>query len=129
MQALRTAARRIHKAGMLVRAGATIPVLKTLKSLSFSQYGEDVILAHFIPSNTGFYIDVGAYHPWQFSNTYKLYLSGWRGITIEPNPDTTAAFERMRPRDIHLNCGISERASDLVYYRFRDAKLNSRNYA
>lgn len=96
-----------------------------LRSISFSQYSEDVLLYHFHPQRTGFYIDVGACHPWRGSNTYKLYLRGWRGITIEPNPDVATHFARMRPRDTHLTVGISSECSELDYYRFSDHKLNS----
>jgi FkbM family methyltransferase len=111
--------------GMRDATRAALPVFNQLGSVSFSQYGEDVVLRNFWPAQTGFYIDVGAYHPWQFSNTYKLYLRGWSGITIEPNPEVTSAFKRARPRDIHLNLGISRTASECIYYKFREPGLNT----
>jgi FkbM family methyltransferase len=78
-----------------------------------------------LPQREGFYVDVGAYHPWQGSNSYKLYLRGWRGITVEPNPEVAPLFRRLRPRDIHLNLGVSADAGELAYHHFDDAKLNS----
>lgn len=102
-----------------------LPLLRRLRTVSFSQYGEDLLLRNLVPQESGFYIDVGAYHPWRDSNTYQLYLRGWSGITVEPNPDAVGLFERMRPRDTHLTLGISGSASQLTYYRFKDAKLNS----
>ncbi len=93
--------------------------------LSFSQYGEDLILPHMGAQNRGFYVDVGAYQPRSKSNTYKLYLKGWSGITIEPNPDVATSFKRVRPRDTHLSIGISNFESELVYYKFAEANCNS----
>jgi len=45
------------------------------------------------PQGRGFYVDVGAYQPQSGSNTYKLYLKGWSGITIEPNPDVESSLK------------------------------------
>jgi FkbM family methyltransferase len=101
-------------------------VLDRWKGFTFSQYGEDVLLnCSLRPAREGFYIDVGAYHPWRFSNTYRFYLTGWRGLTIEPNPEIASEFRRLRPRDTHLVMGVAGEASSLTYYRFKDAKLNS----
>ncbi len=93
--------------------------------LSFSQYAEDVMLSYLGAQRRGFYVDVGAWHPRDFSNTYKLYLKGWNGITIEPNPDVTKLFERIRPRDVHVPVGISSSECDMTYQRFKDSLLNS----
>jgi hypothetical protein len=47
----------------------------------YSQEGEDLILQRiFEHKQKGFYVDVGDYHPFLFSNTYIFYLRGWRGI-------------------------------------------------
>lgn len=41
---------------------------------SYSQFGEDLVLSSFIDtSKKGFYVDVGAYQPKRFSNTYFYY--------------------------------------------------------
>lgn len=102
-----------------------VPLLRRFKTTSFSQYGEDVLLRQLLPQERGFYIDVGAGHPWEHSNTYRLYLRGWSGITVEPNVSAAALFKRMRPRDTHLTLGISATASQLTYYRFKDPFLNT----
>lgn len=103
---------------------AAFPLLRRIRSVSFSQYGEDLLFSFLHPRRTGFYVDVGAYHPWMESNTYKLYLRGWSGITIEPNPDQAHLFRHFRPRDIHLTLGVSTRDEELVYHRYADQKLN-----
>jgi FkbM family methyltransferase len=84
-----------------------------------------LILSHLNPQSRGFYVDIGAYQPRSKSNTYKLYLSGWSGITIEPNPDVAPSFKKVRPRDMHLNIGVSNSASELTYYKFAEANTNS----
>lgn len=101
-------------------------VAKVIKSLSFGQYAEDVMLAtSLLPTARGFYVDVGAFHPWKGSNTYKLYLRGWSGLTIEPNPAAEAKFRRMRRRDKHLVMGVAQTEDTLTYYEFDDPKRNT----
>lgn len=74
-----------------------------------SQFGEDVIVGHlFSEQASGFYVDVGAFDPFNLSNTYNLYRRGWRGINIEPVPAQLARFNRHRPRDINLALSIGE---------------------
>jgi len=111
----------------LGEAGHAVAALaKRARSISFSQYAEDILLAvTLLPTGRGFYVDVGAYHPWQGSNTYKLYLRGWRGLTIEPNPMAASGFRAVRPRDIHVTAGVAERAGELTYHIFDDGKLNT----
>jgi hypothetical protein len=54
---------------------------------SYSQEGEDMVLYRtFETVKEGFYVDVGAHHPDRFSNTYKFYKQGWRGINIDAMP-------------------------------------------
>lgn len=99
---------------------------RALKRPSYSQYGEDVALiqqAFF--SGPGFYVDVGACHPVLYSNTYLLYLSGWRGILIEPNPDLTKRLKQTRRRDTVVACGVSRERSVLTYNKFQRLELNS----
>lgn len=78
---------------------------------SFSQFGEDLVLASLFHRNNishGNYVDVGAFHPISISNTYFFYRQGWRGINIEPNPEGFRLFLERRPDDINLNYAISQ---------------------
>jgi FkbM family methyltransferase len=78
------------------------------RGVSYSQFGEDAFLnALFHGKERGFYVDVGAYHPYLLSNTYLFYKRGWRGINIEPNPDHFLLFPSRRPRDININVAVS----------------------
>jgi hypothetical protein len=91
--------------------------------LAFSQFGEDVALRstlRYCGLETGFYLDVGAYHPAHLSNTFALYQAGWCGITVEPNAAFTDLFRTLRPRDVHLQCVASpdDSVSVVPFYSF-----------
>lgn len=93
---------------------------------SFSQDGEELYLREiFSGKNNGTYVDVGAFHPCRFSNTAWAYLKGWHGINIEPNPDNIKLFEYLRPNDININCGISQKKGELLYYMFDEPACNT----
>lgn len=84
---------------------------------AFGQFGEDVILSSLLDKDRtdGFYVDVGAFHPIQYSNTYRFYTKGWRGINIEPNPRSFGAIQKARTRDINLNIAISEAPAQVLF--------------
>lgn len=94
---------------------------------SYAQEGEDMVLRSFYEGNKnykGFYVDVGAHHPYRFSNTLFFYKSGWRGINIEPTPGAIKLFNRFRKNDINLNIGISAVSGILPFYCFNEPALN-----
>ena len=106
--------------------GALWPTLQVLRRAFFSECGEDaVFLVALRPKGPGFYVDAGAFHPTDSSTTFKLYLKGWRGITIEPNPDVAPLFKRLRPRDYHLAEGVSSKPNRLTWYQYPYPKLNT----
>ncbi len=101
-------------------------ILKLYKNNSFSQEGEDLILHKIFPDKTnGFYIDVGAHHPYRFSNTYYFYRKGWRGINIDAAPGSMKLFNKFRKRDINLEAAISNEEAELIFYKFNDPALNT----
>ena len=70
---------------------------------NYSQFGEQFYLERvFANRNEGFYVDVGAHHPFRFSNTYWAYLKGWHGINIDPNSEAIELFDVFRKRDYNL---------------------------
>ncbi len=94
----------------------------------FAQDGEDVLLASFFeafPPVANFYVDVGAYQPKKFSNTYLLYRQGWRGINIDAMPGSMAAFRRDRPRDVNVETALSATPCLLTYHVFNEQGLNT----
>lgn len=96
----------------------------------FSYSGEDAILQNIfnkkiVNKQPGFYIDVGAYHPFNLSNTYLFYINGWRGINIDAMPGSMKLFNRFRSRDINLEHAISDKAEKLVFYQYHEDSANS----
>lgn len=84
---------------------------------SFSQGGEDALLAGlFCYKKNGFFVDIGAFHPYKYSNTFLFYRKGWRGINIDAAPGSMEEFQKMRPEDTNIEAAISEKPEQLTYY-------------
>jgi len=93
---------------------------------SYSQEGEDMVLYRIFENNKdGVYVDVGAHHPALYSNTYKFYNMGWRGINIDAMPDSMKLFNVLRPGDINIECPISDTEAILPFYIFNEPALNT----
>jgi len=92
---------------------------------SFSQFGEDVVIQSlFRDKNKGIYVDVGAYNPILYSNTHSLYLKGWHGLSIDPNPNLKGLYKIFRRRDIFANFAVSETGTK-KYFMFSDGAYNT----
>lgn len=84
---------------------------------SYAQFGEDRVIDSFFGGRDhGFYVDVGCNRPIAYSNTWKLYLRGWRGIAIDANPTLIAEYARMRPDDIVLAQVISTSSAPVDFF-------------
>ena len=93
---------------------------------SYAQEGEDLVVDRLLlGKKNGFYVEVGAHHPFRFSNTYFFYRRGWSGICIDPLPGTKKAFNKSRPRDLALELGVSEAPGRLEYFMFNEPALNT----
>jgi FkbM family methyltransferase len=100
--------------------------LNNYTNLTYSQEGEDLILRRFFEDQkTGFFIDIGAHHPKRFSNTYLFYKKGWTGINIDAMPGIMQIFNKIRPKDINIECGISLSKQLLNYHIFNEKALNT----
>lgn len=94
-------------------------------NFSWSQEGEDQILRRiFEKKPTGFYVDVGAHHPWRFSNTYLFYTRGWSGLNIDAMPGSMKSFNKYRSRDINIEVGVGLNECQLDYFVFNEPALN-----
>ncbi len=101
----------------------------------YSQFGEDATIRGFFrrreedrlrsepgaepganPIGDGFYVDVGCYHPYRFSNTMHFYENGWHGINIDPSVGTRELFDQTRPRDVNLECAVSEEEGSVTFF-------------
>jgi len=98
--------------------------------ISFSQFGEDLVLLAFLRNrkrlDRGFYIDVGAFHPFRYSNTALLHLFyGWRGVNIDANPEAIRSFATNRPGDINIEAAVSDMETEAEYVMFDRGAINS----
>lgn len=97
-------------------------------NVSYSQEGEDLILSRiFGRKKDGFFVDVGAHHPKKYSNTYRFYREGWRGINIDAMPGSMRLFRKLRPNDINIEAGIAREKGELIYSIFNETALNTFN--
>jgi FkbM family methyltransferase len=58
----------------------------------YSQNNEEEVILDYFQSRKGYFIDIGGYNPFKFSNTRRLYELGWHGIYIEPSPICFKSF-------------------------------------
>jgi FkbM family methyltransferase len=71
------------------------------------------------------YVDVGAFHPFHYSNTYVLHKRGWHGVNIDPNPESISLFKKHRPRDTNVQCGVAVEKSEQTYYVYNHQSCNT----
>jgi hypothetical protein len=96
---------------------------------SYSIEAEDLlaetIFAGVLKHNgAGTYLDIGAAHPVQHSNTFHFYQRGWSGLCVEPNPEFYALYKVYRPRDRAFHVGLSPKSGTLRYHRFESHLIN-----
>jgi len=89
----------------------------------FSESNEEIIIRHFFKDRTdGFFLDVGAYHYRDGSNTYYLekYLN-WKGIAIDANGEFGLGYRLNRPRTTFYNFFVSDKSDEKAeFYIVRD---------
>ena len=95
-------------------------------SKNFSQEGEDIFLIDFFKDRlNGFYIDVGAFHPYRINNTYLLYKKGFRGINIDISATSIDFFNFARPDDVNLNIGASDKFEDKIFFSKKNLSFHN----
>jgi FkbM family methyltransferase len=93
--------------------------------ISHSQFAEDIVIHMLLAerglADSGFYVDVGAFDPFVYSNTLAFYRRGWRGINIDADADQIERFRVHRPRDINVHAAVSdaEGAAEFCIYEDR----------
>lgn len=58
----------------------------------YSQNNEEEIIVNYFAGKQGRFMDIGAYNPFKFSNTRRLYELGWKGVYVEPSPICFKSF-------------------------------------
>jgi FkbM family methyltransferase len=123
---LKQLARKAAPSWAVERARSLVEMLDPFVNLAYSQDGEDMILRRlFEGRRIGFYIDIGAHHPFRFSNTCYFHRLGWRGINVDPNPEAIKALLRERPSDVNVCVGVSDAAGELAFHFFNEPALNT----
>jgi FkbM family methyltransferase len=109
-------------------AALVYPPLKYMRA-AYSQEGEDLVLLSYFEDEPqgykGFYVDIGAHHPYRFSNTYIFYNMGWHGLNIDASPGSMKPFRKCRKRDINLELGIGAKPGTMTFYCFNEPALNT----
>lgn len=97
-------------------------------NVTYAQHGEDlavVAIFDLLNIEKPSYLDVGAHHPFNISNTALLYSRGARGVNVEANPDLMGSFYELRPGDLSLNIGVAPKSGTMTFYR--TTQLSSTN--
>jgi len=102
---------------------STASLVQELRAIriSYSQFGEDlVVLNHFsdFDNSRGRFIDVGAFHPFKYSNTMLLSKLGWRGINIDCDQVKMRHFEKLRPRDENVCAAVADAPRDMIWLEY-----------
>jgi hypothetical protein len=94
--------------------------------LHFGNYGEDLILHRLFDRTyrNGIYVDLGAYHPFRFSNTAYFYLKGWSGINVDSNEISVDLFNRARKNDINIFAAVVPRDYPEKTIKFGRSRTN-----
>lgn len=93
---------------------------------SYSHSGEDrLIWKLFGYRPTGTYVDIGCYHPMDYSNTYLLYRAGWRGTVVDADDHFLPLYREARPGDRVVNAAISNSPGIVTLYTLADRSLNT----
>ncbi len=88
-----------------------------LKRKQYSQWGEDLMIKNFFQNKKkGFYLDIGCFHPYMYSNTCLLFKEGWSGVNIDINQTSIDLFNIVRPNDINLCTTINENKKEFTMY-------------
>lgn len=87
---------------------------------SYSQHGEDLVFLCVLERihRAKTYMDLGAHHPINISNTKLLYDRGWRGWNIEANLKAIREFDRLRPEDHNICVGVAPVSGQMCFYMF-----------
>lgn len=121
----RNVVRRMFERVPFLRKPAVLFNERKFGRLCFSQFGEDVVLWNLFGATDGFYVDIGAYDPFQYSNTAMFYKAGWSGVNVDASLLSIERLKRFRPRDTNIHAAISDVEQE-VEFEMYDAGVFSR---
>ena len=95
-------------------------------NIHYGEFGEDIFINRLLNNiKKGFYVDIGAYHPYKGSLTVLLHKRGWAGLNVDLSKTSIDLFNISRPNDINFNCAVSN--YDGKTFFFQNSKINQQN--
>lgn len=101
---------------------------------TYAQSGEDVIISYILRVigkhfQDVTYLDLGANHAKELSNTYALYCKGARGVLVEANPKLIPELKLNRSEDVIINKCVSDNSEEkLTFYVMSGDGLSTSDY-
>jgi FkbM family methyltransferase len=94
--------------------------------ISYAQNYEDVMLWRALrDAKQGFYVDVGAADPEEWSVTKAFYERGWSGINLEPLDEYFSKLTQERSRDTNLQIAAGRETGLRSLYTFAGTGLST----
>jgi FkbM family methyltransferase len=112
-------------------AGAAPCLIETPLPETYSQAGEDLIVEALLAamatkgllSGNVFYVEIGANHPIQTSNTYLLYKKhGGHGVLVDADPELIPVLKQVRGRDCVVHAAVSDQRDPTAMLHVSKAK-------
>ncbi|MEW5901255.1 MAG: FkbM family methyltransferase [Acidobacteriota bacterium] len=82
----------------------------------YSEGNEEVVIRHFFQDRRGgYFLDVGAYHYRDKSNTYYLEKNlGWGGIAVDANGEFEQGYLKHRPQTRFFALFVSDKSDEMA---------------
>ena len=96
------------------------------KNEHLGEFGEDIFIRRFFKNeNSGFYVDIGCYHPIKGSLTYYLFKEGWKGLNVDLSKISVDLFKIARPNDYNIKAAVTDFDGETFYYE--NGVINQQN--
>lgn len=91
---------------------------KAVQKLRNKAAERELVQLFFGKSNEGYFLDIGANHPKNSSQTWHLEQKGWRGVLVEPIAELCEQLRQDRPRSITVQaaCGAAEQRGQAKFH-------------
>lgn len=105
----------VYKRFFVALVYAIQPTKKTYSQHNEDEYFFEILSNYNLDKVNDIYVDIGANHPMDISNTYLFYRNGFHGIAIDPNTELIQLFKIFRKKDLSLALGCSNQNSVLKF--------------
>ena len=97
------------------------------KKVSYSQLGEDLAIHKLVSvCDQKIFLDIGCFHPLQYSNTRLLKKNHWKGIHVDASRESIKIFRKTYPKDLSINAIISN-TKELDFKNFQLDQISAIN--